>query len=343
MFKKVSAGDAIEITASEWNAMLDAAEAEINRRGGQSAWPLKSSLPAGCAWAVNHTGETILAGAVLAVAGFAMPPPDLVAGFAMPPPDLVAAPVVKAATPAPEDRRHLGVAIEDCPPAAVFRLRLHGPALVKLAAAPTADKHCLGIGDDGAAVPADNGLARIVTSITADDVILALVILGCGQPGIAAKRGMFQLLNVTAAAGAPTVRICDGAMPDSAIAGVANVNNQSYSCPAADFALTAAPQYFYFKFTSPRVGVNQETGENEPTPSACEIVAFPDDSPVVSTDSVVYRLIGHAWTEQAEPGGEPGSEPPPPPVVKLVQDHPVGNLIISWFGPCLNLLSGVTD
>lgn len=152
---------------------------------------------------------------------------------------------------------------------------------------------------------------------------------------------MFQLVNITADAGSPTVRICDGAMPDSVIAGIANVNNQSYSCPAAEFALTGSPQYFYFKFTAPSIGVNEETGENEPTPSVCEIVAFSDDSAVVSTDSVVYRLIGHAWAEEQDSSGE--EEEPAPAVVKIVQDHPVGNLVISWFGPCLDLLSGVTD
>jgi hypothetical protein len=328
MFKKVTSGDIIEVKANEWNAMLEAAEAEINRRGGQTAWALKSTLPAGCSWAVNGTGKTINAGDVVAVAGFAVTPPDL-----------VSAPVVRVATPEQDDTRYIAVAIENSPVDAVFRVRLQGPALVKIATSPAAGENYLGIGEEGAIVPAENGLARIVTSITADDVTMALVILGCGMAGESAERGMFQLVNISA--GSPTVRICDGAMPDSVIAGIANVNNQSYSCPAAEFALTGSPQYFYFKFTAPSIGVKGETGENEPTPSACEIVAFSDDSAVVSTDSVVYRLIGHAWAEEPESSGE--EEEPAPAVVKIVQDHPVGNLVISWFGPCLDLLSGVTD
>ena len=331
MFKKVTSGDIIEVKANEWNAMLEAAEAEINRRGGQAAWALKSTLPAGCSWAVNGTGKNITAGDVVAVAGFAVTPPDL-----------VSAPVVRVATPEQDDTRYIAVAIENSPVDAVFRVRLQGPALVKIATSPAAGENYLGIGEDGVIVPAENGLARIVTSITADDVTMALVVLGCGMAGESAKRGMFQLVNITADAGSPTVRICDGAMPDSAIAGIANVNNQSYSCDAAEFALSSSVQYFYLKFSAPSIGVNQETGENEPTPSACEIVTFPDDSAVVSTDSVVYRLLGHAWTEEPEPSGE-GEEEPASAVVKIVQDHPVGNLVISWFGPCLDLLSGVTD
>lgn len=335
MFKKVASGEAIEIKASEWNAILEAAEAEINRRGGQAPWSLKSTLPAGCTWAVNSTGKTIVAGDVVAVSGFASTPPDL-----------VSSPVVRAATPEQNDNRYIAVAVENSKIDAVFRVRLHGPALVKIAAAPAAGEDYIDIGEEGAIVPAENGLTRIVTSITADDATMALVILGCGMAGESAERGMFQLVNISAGAGSPTVRICDGAMPDSAIAGIANVNNQSYSCPAAEFALTSSPQYFYFKFTAPIVGVNDETGENEPTPSACEIVAFSDDIAVVSTDSVVYRLLGHAWTEEPESSpdeeGEEG-ESTQPPIVKIVQDHPVGNLVINWFGPCLDLLAGVTD
>lgn len=330
MFKKVASGEAIEIKASEWNAMLAAAEAEINRRGGQAAWALKSTLPAGCSWAVNSTGKTIVVGDVVAVSGFASSPPDL-----------VSAPVVSVVTPEPNDNRYIAVAIENSQVDAVFRVRLQGPVLVKIDTFPAAGEDYLGIGEEGKIAPSESGLARIVTSVTADDVTMALIILGCGMAGESAKRGMFQLVDISADAGDSTVRICDGAMPEFAMAGVATVNNQSYSCPAAEFALTGSPQYFYFKFTAPSIGVNGETGENEPTPSACEIVAFSDDSAVVSTDSVVYRLIGHAWKEEQDSSGE--GEELLPPIVKIVQDHPVGNLVINWFGPCLDLLAGVID
>ena len=330
MFKKVTSGDIIEVKANEWNAMLEAAEAEINRRGGQAAWALKSTLPAGCSWAVNGTGKNITAGDVVAVAGFAVTPPDL-----------VSAPVVRVATPEQDDTRYIAVAIENSPVDAVFRVRLQGPALVKIATSPAAGENYLGIGEDGAIVPAENGLARIVTCVTADDITLALVVLGCGMAGESAKRGMFQLVNITADAGSPTVRICDGAMPDSAIAGIANVNNQSYSCDAAEFALSSSAQYFYLKFSAPDKDVNAETGEQ--SPPEIKIVAFADSDSVVSTDRVVYRLIGHAWTEEPEPNED--DEEPAKPVVKIVQDHPVGNLVISWFGPCIDLLDldGDTD
>lgn len=187
MFKKVASGQAIEIKASEWNAVLAAAEAEINRQGGQATWAIKSTLPAGCTWAVNSTGKTIVAGDVVAVSGFASTPPDL-----------ISSPVVRAATPEPDDKRYIAVAVENSKIDAVFRVRLHGPALVKITAAPAAGEDYIGIGEEGAIVPAENGLARIVTSITSDDATMALVILGCGMAGEPPPSGMFQLVNATA-------------------------------------------------------------------------------------------------------------------------------------------------
>lgn len=329
-FPRVNPGDSVQLKATEWNAMLEAAEAEINRRANQPGQPLRSSLPAGCVWAVNTSGGDLFAGDVVVSSGFAAAPPDL-----------ISTPLLHVAIPRPADTRYIAAAIENAPAGSVFRLRLQGPALVRLTQRPKTGEIYLAIDDSGKAAPAEFGQARIVTSSSGENVI-ALVILGCGVPGEPSDKGMFQLIDVSARSGSPTVRICDGAMPSGGIAGIANINNQSYSCRIREFAVNAEPQYFYFKFTAPTQRVNSaEPGAPGADLSACELVAFSDESEVVSTDTVVYRLIGHAWTESPEP--EPGDDETPRPRVKLVQDHPVGNLIINWFGPCLDLLDGVID
>lgn len=313
--KKVTAGETVTIRATDWNAMLDAAQAEKNRRNNGGAHVRDFGFGPGIVFGRNGTGNTLVPGNVAVADGFSVAPVNVLD---------VASAVVDMVLPAEDDSRAMAVSLDVCQAGGLGRFLVTGPVLVNLARLPSPDEPFVGFGPGGALLPGQTGQARILASGTD----FSLILIGAGHVADPPARGMFQLLNATAQDGPPTVRICDGAMPESATAGVATINQQSYSCPAAEFALTAAPQFFYLRFTPP-----QTTSGGEQTASACDLVAMPDTSAVVSTDQVLYRLIGHAWTETA---GDVTR-------VRIVQDHPVGNLVTTWYGPCIGLLDGIVE
>lgn len=315
MLKKVTSGQPIDIKASDWNAMLEAAQAEIDRRHSAAGSTLHGGLSFGIVLARNAAGEPLAPGQPVVLDGFSLQPADAVNATRL---------TLRVALPAEEDSRPLAVVIDPCSVNELARVRVAGSALVRPARAPAPDEQYVSFGPEGMLLPSEFGQARILAA----NPDIAMILLGDGNPGEPTPKGMFQLVNVTSAGGPPTVRICDGASPQSAIAGVATVNSQSYSCPAAEFTLTEAPQYFYFRFTPPR-----HTSGGEQTASVCDLVAVADAEAVVSTDRVFYRLIGHAWTETVDDK----------PIVKIAQDHRPGNLIVTWQGPCIGLLEGIVE
>ena len=312
--KRVTEGDKLNIRATDWNAMLDAAQAEIDRKANTGGSPIDSGFGPGIFLGRNNTGAALLPGEAVAVDGFHAAPADLVS---------YAAVILDIAASEDEDRRAMAIARDACNPGELGRFLVAGPAIVKLARLPDGDELFIGLNSGGELLPGDTGQARVLAASAGNSLIL----LGSGNQGEPPARGMFQLVNVTTDDGPPTVRVCDGANPDGAIAGVATINNQSYSCQAAEFVLYDSAQYFYFKFTPPQFTTGELTG------SVCEIVAFADSEEVVSTDTVLYRLIGHAWTEVVDGRDK----------VRMAQDHPPGNLVLDWYGPCLGMLEGVVD
>jgi len=78
--------------------------------------------------------------------------------------------------------------------------------------------------------------------------------------------------------------------------------------------------YIYLKFTPP---VEGET----PVPAA--VVVSQETALQVSTDAVVWHLIGQAWIEDD--------------MLKIEQNHVPGNAYIEWYGPCLGLLEESDD
>lgn len=315
MLRKVNSGQSIDIKARDWNAMLDAAQAEIDRRHSGSGSTLHGGLSFGVVLARNAIGESLAPGQPVVLDGFSLLPADTLNSSRL---------TVRAARPLENDDRTMAVVIDSCLVNDLTRVRVAGTALVRLERAPADGELYVSFGPDGILLPSAFGQARILAAAPE----FAMILLGTGNQGEPPPRGMFQLVNATAEDGPPTVRICDGVLPDSAIAGVATINSQSYSCPAAEFILSDAPQYFYFRFTPP-----QHTAGGEQTTSACELVAVADADAVVSTDSVFYRLIGHAWTETVDDNT----------IVKISQDHQPGNLIATWYGPCIGLLEGIVE
>lgn len=315
MLKKVTPGQSLEIKADEWNAILEAAQAEINRRYHATGRPLFGGLTPDLVLAKNTSSEQLAPGQPVVLDGFSLAPVDLIN---------TAGVTLQATAPGTEDVRPLAVAVDSCAPGKLGRFRVTGPAMVTLARLPDPDEPFVGFGPGGVLLPGQTGQARILASGTD----FTLILLGSGHVSAPPASGMFQLLNVTTEGGPPTVRICDGALPVAAIAGIATINQQSYSCQATEFLLSETPLYFYLQFTPP-----QTTSAAEQTASACALVAMPDSAAVVSTAAVLYRLIGHAWTE---PAGDRT-------IVHIVQDHPVGNLIATWYGPCIGLLDGIIE
>lgn len=318
MLEKVTAGQPIDIKAQDWNAMLDAAQAELNRRQDTTGSSLSGGLSPGVIMARNGASQPLSVSQPVVVDGFSLHPSDTVNETRI---------TLRLATPAEADARPLGVTLDRCDAGALVRVRVFGAALVRLARLPAPGETHVAFTIDGKLTPSESGPARILAA-TAD---FALILIGDSrQADNDSPKGMFQLLRLSAEPESPPrVRITDGAMPASETAGVATINHQAYSCPSAEFALTEAPQYFFLKFAPPRID-----SEANPEIPACSLVAFTDAEAVVSTESVLYHLIGHAWYELLADGS---------PVIRIAQDHPPGNLELTWFGPCLGLLENIID
>jgi hypothetical protein len=315
MMQRVTPGQKLSIKAADYNAMLEAAQAEKKRQASFEGAAHLAGLDPGSLLAINQTGKNLGRGEPAALEGFLAEPET--------PDDLHLCSLV-AAAPMDGDRRPLAVAIDGIPSGAMGRFRVMGQALVDLAAPPAAGQGHAAFDEEGRLHPAEHGQARILAAAGT----LALILLGAGDFGEPPPKGMFQILDRTPEGGAATVRICNGNDPESEMAGIAVINSQAYSCPAAEFTITASVQYFFLKFTPPKT-----TAAAEQTESLCELVSVADTETVVSTDSVLYSLIGHAWTETVLERT----------IVKISQDHIPGLLAATWYGPCLGLLEGIVE
>lgn len=313
---RVSPGQKISIRAEDWNAMLSAAQAEKNRLASASGSALMAGLDIGSLLAVNHSGATLEPGE-----------PAVLAGFQAKPDTLVDLPRCSLSThaPQPDDTGSLAVALDSIPSGKTGRFRVMGQALVRLAVPPAEGEDYVAFDSDGQLAPALRGQARLLAYSGG----IALILLGAANLGEPPRHGMFELLALPGVGSEqpPYLRICDGSNPDSLCAGVATINAQAYSCPAAEFDLSAQTQFFYLKFTPPKIIAG------EISDSLCELIAATDEQTIVSTDSVFYYLIGHAWLQEREGRLYP----------RIAQDHPPGNLFASWQGPCIALLEGVVE
>jgi len=312
--EKVNQGQKLSIRAQDWNAMLDAAQSDKDRKNNTGGGSIGSGLEFGMVLGRNATSKYLIPGQPAVADGFIQAPADSVNPFRV---------VLRIMAPDADDLRPMVVSVDGCDSGAIGRFRVIGPAIVRLARLPESEEHFVSFGPDGILLPGITGPAMILAA----GASYSMILLGSGNYGEPPPKGMFQILDITPDGGTPTVRICNGNNPDSAIAGIATINSQAYSCPAAEFALTPAAQYFFLKFTPPQV-----TG-GEQTAAVCELVSIADTETVVSTDSVFYSLIGHAWTETVDEHT----------LVKISQDHLPGNLIATWYGPCIGLLEGVVE
>ncbi len=312
--EKVNQGQKLSIRAQDWNAMLDAAQAEKDRRNNTGGGSIGSGLEFGMVLGRNATGKGLIPGQPAVADGFIQAPDDSVNPFKV---------VLRIMAPDADDLRPMVVSVDGCDSGALGRFRVTGPAIVRMARLPEDDEHFVAFGPDGILLPGAIGTAGLLAA----GATYSMILLGAGNYGEPPPKGMFQILDITPDGGDATVRICNGNNPDSGTAGIATINSQAYSCPVAEFALTPAPQYFFLKFTPPQV-----TG-GEQTAAVCELVAMADTETVVSTDSVLYSLIGHAWTETVEEHT----------LVKISQDHLPGLLNATWYGPCIGLLEGVVE
>jgi hypothetical protein len=318
MLQKVTTGQPIDIKAQDWNAMLDAAQAELNRRQDTTGGTMPGGLSPGVIMARNAASQPLPVSQPVVINGFSLHPADTTNPTRI---------TLRLATPAEADARPLGVTLDRCDTGALVRVRVFGPALVRLTRLPSPEETHVAFAPDGALIPSESGPARILAATSR----YALILIGDSrQADNDSPKGMFQLLRLPPEPESPPrIRITDGAMPASETAGVATINQQAYSCPAAEFDLTEEPQYFFLKFTPPRID-----SEANPEIPACSLVVFSDVEAVVSTESVLYHLIGHAWYELLEDGT---------PIIRIAQDHPPGNLELTWFGSCLGLLENVIE
>lgn len=318
MLQKVTTGQPIDIKAQDWNAMLDAVQAELNRRQNTTGGTLPGGLSPGVVMARNDADQPLPASQPVVINGFSLHPSDTTNQTRI---------TLRLATPTEEDTRPLGVTLDHCDAGALVRVRVFGPALVRLTRLPSPEETHVNFTADGTLTPFESGPARILAATAR----YALILIGDSrQADNNLPKGMFQLLRLATATGdTPRIRVTDGAMPASETAGIATINHQAYSCPSAEFNLTEEPQYFFLKFTPPRID-----SEATPEEHACTLVAFTDAEAVVSTESVLYHLIGHAWYERLEDGT---------PITRIAQDHPPGNLELTWFGPCLGLLENIIE
>ena len=153
------------------------------------------------------------------------------------------------------------------------------------------------------------------------------------------ERGMFAIVIPPPEDGEepPVMRI---AVEDTSFAkhkdhpaGIAHVNNQPFAVERFEMPdgerLPVGMTYVYLEYLTPV----EQTDTEEAMPASCAIRLFQEMQE--STPSKAYHLIGRVERIAGEHGADDRLE--------IHQDHRPGNLYMTWWGPCLHLLSDYDD
>ena len=107
--------------------MLDAAQAEKDRRNNTGGGSIGSGLEFGMVLGRNATGKGLIPGQPAVADGFIQAPDDSVNPFKV---------VLRIMAPVADDLRPMVVSVDGCDSGAIGRFRVTGPAIVKMATLP---------------------------------------------------------------------------------------------------------------------------------------------------------------------------------------------------------------
>lgn len=314
----VQPGDPIQISASEWNFLIETSRAarKLLERNGFDT--LHGFLPENVFYGVPTMD--VLPGDVCASHGFHKKPDS-----ALSPPNELVANILPSTV---NDRYPLVVALTPAKAGQMARFQFAGIALAKRGKGGAEEGFCAAPDGNAGVVLAKSGL-RVFGSC--DEWLMVSLDAGA----VSAKLGMFDCA-VYVKDDEWRVQCYDSAIPEWEMAGVATVNNQQFDVPVAWSPLTGSEVRVHLHFVAPK----EETDDQPAQDGYCELVREVDGNLhqetnsqsggiLESTPDDFYYLIAVVSKYTAQDGSARWA---------LDQVHDPGPITLTWHGACTDLL-----